>query len=300
MSERKCYLRQKWYDFGKRLLATRGEDEQQQFLEACLSRDDFLEYMDEYLPIAGIDGDSALGKFDHQFTELEFIEPPLETTQKYIWEAFAPADDGRDEELYADCCFWGVVVREMVERNLIEASWLAAGASDTHNGAGQHNIENALSAGNEDKAKAMDDSVRRILRSMCNPAPRGARIVFNDFPLGKSWWRWRWAERMAYLLNIEREDILEGALKSGNYATIAAKMHSGGSYLSPDNVFGGLILFLRDPQGAQMSGKRLGKVIDELAAQSAWQAIELRPPTDNRSEVSKLHRALPKESSQAE
>ena len=76
MSERKCYPRQEWYDFGKRLLATRGEDEQQQFLEACLSRDNFLEYMDEHLPIADIDGDSALGKFDHRFTELEFIEPP--------------------------------------------------------------------------------------------------------------------------------------------------------------------------------------------------------------------------------
>ena len=293
MSERKCYQRQEWYDFGKRLLETRGEDVQRQFLEACLSRDDFLQYMDEYLPIGGIDGDGALGKFDHRFTELEFIEPPLETTQKYIWEAFAPADDGRDEELYADCCFWGVAVREMVERDLIEVTWLAAEASDTHNGAGHDNIDNALSAEGEDAHTAMDKCVRRILRSMCNPAPRGARIVFNDFPLGKSWWRWRWAERMAVLLEVERNDILEGALSGGNYASVAAKMHTGRSYLSPDNVFGGLILFLRDPQGAQLPGKRLGKLIDELAAQSAWQAIELRPPTDNRNEISKLHRGLP-------
>lgn len=293
MSGRKRYPRQKWYDFGKRILERRGEDEQLEFLEACFSRDTFIEYMNEHLPIDGIDGSSALGTFDHRFTELEFIEPPLETTQKYIWEGFAPTSDTGDEELYADCCYWGVVIREMVERNLVEAPWLAVEASDTHNGAGHDNIDNALSAEGEDAAAAMDKCVRRILRSMCNPVPRGARIVFNDFPLGKSWWRWRWAERMASFLDIERNDILEGALKGRNYASIAAKMHSGRSYLSPDSVFGGLILFLRDPQGAQLPGKRLEKVIDELAAQSAWQAIELRPPAENRNEIERLYRALP-------
>ena len=292
MSERKRYPRQRWHDFGNRLKKIKGGSEQREFLEACLSRDDFIEYMNEYLPMDGIDGDSALGKFDHQFTELDFIDPP-KSTQKYIWEAFAPTDEG-DDELYEDCCFWGVVIREMIERELIEEpSWLAAGASDTHNGAGQDNIDNALSAEGEDEDTVMDKRVRRVLRSMCNPAPRGARIVFNDFSLGKSWWRWRWAERMSGLLDMERDDILTGPLTRGNYASIAAKMHTGRSYLSPDNVFGGLILFLRDPQGAQLPGKHLEKVIDELAAQSAWQAIELRPAADNRNEISKLHRALP-------
>lgn len=293
VSKRKCYPRQEWFGFGNRLKRAKGKDEQREFLEACLSQDDFLKYMNKYLPMDGIDGASALGNFDHRFTELEFVEPPLETTQKYIWEAFAPIDKGEDEELYADCCFWGVVVREMVERGLVKAPWLAAEASDTHNGAGYDNIDNALCAGGEDAATTMDKCVRRILRSMCNPAPRGARVVFNDFPLGKSWWRWRWAERMAEFLEIERDDILEGALSGRNYASIAAKMHSGRSYLSPDSVFGGLILFLRDPQGAQLPGRRLEKIIDELAAQSAWQAVELRPSAENRDEIERLHRALP-------
>ena len=293
MTERKRYPRQEWYNFGKRLTERPGEDKQREFLEVCLSREAFLAYMNDHLPKDNIEGASALGNFDHQFTELEFIEPPLETTQKYIWEAFGPDEAGGNEELYADCCFWGVVVREMVERGLVEAPWLAAGASDTHDDAGRDNIENSLSAGSEDAAKAMDNCVRRILRSMCNPGARGARVVFNDFPLGKSWWRWRWAERMAGLLDIERKDILEQALGSRNYAIIAAKMHSGRSYLSADNVFGGLILFLRSPQRAQLPGKRLGKIIDELAAQSVWQAIELRAPTDNRDALERLHRGLP-------
>lgn len=293
MSGRGRYSRQEWQDFGARLLRNREEDIQREFLEACLSRDDFLEYMKEHLPMDDIDGDSTLGNFDHQFTELEFVEPPLETTQKYIWEAFKVVGDNEDEELYADCCLWGVVTRKMIERGLVETTWLAAEASDTYNGVGQDNIESALSAEGEDAAKAMDKCVRRILRSMCNPAPRGARIVFNDFPLGKSWWRWRWADRMDKILHMERNDILKGALNGRNYASIAAKMHSGRSYLSPDSVFGGLVLFLQNQQGAQLPGKRLEKVIDELAALSAWQAIELRSPAENRDEIERLHRALP-------
>ena len=199
MTGQKRYVRQEWYDFGKILTERPGQDEQREFLESCLSRDTFLEYMNNRLPTDNLDGGSALGDFDHQFTELEFIDPPLETTQKHIWEAFSPAGVSGNEELYADCCFWGVVIREMVDRGLVEAPWLAAGASDTHDDAGRDNIENALCAEGDDAAKAMDACVRRILRSMCNPSPRGARIVFNDFPLGRSWWRWRWAERMASL-----------------------------------------------------------------------------------------------------
>lgn len=293
MSGRKRYPRQEWYDFGKQLLERRGSNEQREFLEACLSSDTFLAYMDEHLPLDNIEGDSALGSFDYQFQELEFIDPPLEPTQKYIWEVFRPTDSDGNEEIYADGCFWGIAVREMVQCGLVEAPSLAVNIGETHENAGITNIEDALNVEDESVAKAVDDCVRRILRSMCNAAPRGARAVFYDFPLGRSWWRWHWAERMAGLLALDRDYILERILTGANYGIIAEKMHSGRSYLSPDNVFGGLILFLRDRHGAPLPGRRLRKVIDELAAQSAWQAIELRPPADNQNEISKLHRALP-------
>ena len=293
MNGRRRYPKQDWYDFGKQLLKYRGSDEQKKFLEVCLSREAFLDYMDEHLSMEGIEGDGALGSFDHAFTEMEFVEPPFDTTQRLVWEAFTPVFGSGEEENYADGCFWGVVVREMIERNLVETTWLAANASDTHEDAGIANIENALDAEDDSSEKAVDDCVRRVLRSMCNPAPRGARIVFNDFSLGKSWWRWCWASRMAEILDIDRDDILQHILTGRNYATIAAKMHSGRSYLSPENVFGGLILFLNGRKKSPLSSKRIGKIIDELAYQSAWRAIELHSPEENREEIERLHRALP-------
>ena len=249
--------------------------------------------MNRHLPVDNIEGESALGGFDYKFEELEYIEPPIEPTQKHLWEAFRPVDGDGDEEIYADGCFWGVVVREMVERDFVEASWLAANVGETHPDAGLTNIEEALEEEGDNAAKAVDKCVRRILRSMCNPAPRGARIVFYDFPLGRSWWRWHWAERMADFLSIERDDILQLILTGTTYELIAAKMHSGLSYLSPENVFGGLILFLQDQLDTPLPRKRLRKVIDELARQSAWRAIELRPPAENRDDLERLHRGLP-------
>lgn len=290
---RRRYRRQEWYDFGKLLLQQRGGREQREFLEACRCRENFIGYMSERLPMDEIEGESALADFDYQFEELEFIEPPMEPAQKYLWDAFRPVDRDGGEEIYADGCFWGVVVREMVERDLVEAPWLAVNVGDTHPDAGLTNIEEALEVEGDNAAKAVDDCIRRILRSMCNPAPRGARIVFNDFPLGRSWWRWHWAERMAEFLGIERDDILQLILTGAHYELIAAKMHSGLSYLSPESVFGGLILFLQDRRDAPLPRKRLRKVIDELARQSAWRAIELRPPAENRDDLERLHRGLP-------
>ena len=295
MSGRKRYPRQEWYEFGKLLLQRRGGSEQREFLEACRCREIFLEYLNRLLPLEKVQGESALGGFDYKFAELEYIEPPIEPTQKYLWNSFRPIDGDGGEEIYADGCFWGVVVREMVERYFVDAPWLAANVGDTHPDSGLTNIEEALEEEGDNSAKAVDNCIRRILRSMCNPAPRGARIVFYDFPLGRSWWRWHWAERMADFLSIERDDILQLILTGATYELIAAKMHSGLSYLSPENVFGGLILFLQDQRDAPLPRKRLRKVIDELARQSAWRAIELRPPAENRDDLERLHRGLPED-----
>ena len=289
MDRRRRYRPEEWHDFGKRLLARKGGDEQKEFLQVCLDHNDFLKYMDERLPLAGLAGEFALGNFDYRFTENEFREPPLDT-QRRIWEAFELNEDLGQEETYADVCFWGMVVREMVENDLLEVPWLAAKRDDTQEGDGIFSIESAL---DEDAdVEVVDKCVRRVLRSMCHPGPRGKRIVFDDFTLGKSWWRWCWASRMSQFLGLDRDDILGKILTGANYGVIAAKMHSGRSYLSPKNVFGGLILFLKDHGESQLPQKVLGKIVDQLAYQSAWRAIELRPVNENRNEIVKIHLAL--------
>ena len=188
-----------------------------------------------------------------------------------------------NEETYADDGFWGMVVREMVERGFIESPWLAANRDETQDGDGMFNIDCALDQ--DADAKVVDKCVRRIFRSMCHRGPRGRRVVFDDFSLGKSWWRWRWANRMSELLSLDRDDILEKILTGGNYSVIAAKMHSGRSYLSPEEVFGDLILFLGDHQDLEISSKVDGAVKSRFLMRVGWVIIVhvyFTRPTDRR------------------
>ena len=87
MIQHRCYRSEEWHNFGKQLLERKGGEEQKAFLRACRSRDEFLEYLDDQLPIVDIAGENALGSFNYNFCENEFREPPTET-QRLIWEAF--------------------------------------------------------------------------------------------------------------------------------------------------------------------------------------------------------------------
>ena len=135
--------------------------------------------------------------------------------------------------------------------------------------------------------KTIDGCVRRILRSMCNPAPRGKRIVFNDFCLGKSYWRWAWAEKMCDPTGLSFKDILK-ILSDKYYATLSEKMHSGKSCISSDKVFGGLLLYLKSVKSNKMGGGKLRKIIDRLSYLSAWKAIEVQPAEMNKKEIADI------------
>ena len=285
MSKWRRYSTKSWHDFGEKLLKVKGRQDQKTFLYACRSKDDYLQYIDENIPLESIERGDIFANFQHRFAPREFADPPPDI-QKVIWESI-PIDMIGTEEPFTDPCFWGLVVRDMVESEQIDPSCLAASRSDQGDDAGSDNIDNALDK--DASERTIDGCVRRILRSMCHESPRGKRVVFDDFPLGKSWWRHRWASRMARLLPIDREAILDHLLTVRNYDVIAAKMHSSRSYISPDSVFGGLLSFLH---GAQVSRADLMRIIDELAFQSAWQAIELRSAEENKGEIAKIHRSL--------
>ena len=176
-----------WGDFGKKLKKNKGSEEQKEFLAACRAgKEEFLTYL-EHNNLADSVSDGESVSFTHQFTEREFVYPPYDT-QKKIWETFK----GLPDEITCKCGFWAYVIIRMIEDHQIEPFYLASalnGASNT----GGYMIDNTLAS---DDAKKIDDRVRRILRSMCNPKARGGRIVFNDFYLGKAYWRWRWADKI--------------------------------------------------------------------------------------------------------
>lgn len=207
-----------WNDFGKTLLSKKGSDQQIVFLQSCMEgKDVFLSYLDENL----LNKDDALsaGKgvyLDCSFTEAEFRFPPIDTQQS-IWDAFKHVP----KQSTSFCGFWGSVIIDMIKYDCITPAYLASNVNGV-NETGLYMLDDAIKSNND---KKIDDCVRRVLRSMGNPAPRGKRIIFNDFYLGRSYWRWNWSNKMSNEISLSFEEILN-TLDEKGYAEVSGRMHS--------------------------------------------------------------------------
>ena len=278
MSEYSRLYEKVWEDFGKKLTRRKGSEEQREFLAACRAgKEEFLAYL-KHNNLADSVSDGESVNFTHQFTEREFVYPPYDT-QKKIWETFK----GLPDEIICKCGFWAYVIIKMIEDGYIQPSYLASEPNDIKS-TGSYMIDNALTSNN---AKKIDKRVRRVLRSMCNPAPRGKRIILNDFYLGKTYWRWRWADKMS---NIMKPNLTLQILDEKYYAEFSARMYSRKSCISSKNIFGGLLLFLE--KNREISDKNLAAIIDQIGYLSAWKAIEAQDPKSNQKEIEKIAERL--------
>jgi hypothetical protein len=279
MTEYKRIDESAWSEFGKQLISSKnkGSDEQIEFLQVCRNgKEGFLNYLDEKLlsDKAVIIGGKGVF-FDHQFTEAEFRFPPADT-QQIIWNTFEKV--GREN--MGLCGFWGNIIINMIRHDRITPNYLASNLNGV-NETGIYRLDDAI---NSDDNKKIDDCVRRVLRSMCNPAPRGKRIVFNDFYLGKAYWRWNWANKMSNKIPLNFDEIL-GTLDEKGYTEFYQAMHTGGgkSYISQTNTLGGLLLFLN--KNPETLVKNIKKIIDLISYLSSWKAIEIQSPELNQQEI---------------
>ncbi len=174
------------------------------------------------------------------------------------------------------CGFWGYIVVQMIKYDCIKSDYLASNLNGV-NETGVYILDNAI---NSNDNKKIDDCTRRILRSMGNSAPRGKRIVFNDFYLGKAYWRWNWANKMSKEISLNFEEIL-AIFDETSYGVFSERMHSKDSYISQINTLGGLLLFLKENN---LKGK-LKNVIKTISYLSAWKAIEVQSPELNKEEI---------------
>ncbi|VVH51816.1 hypothetical protein BPUTSESOX_79 [uncultured Gammaproteobacteria bacterium] len=266
-----------WHTFGKDILRNKGSEEQINFLQACRnSKDDFLNYLKEkLLSNEGVIIKGETVFFNYKFTEAEFRFPPRDT-QEIIWGVFGKIT----KENMGSCGFWGYIIIQMIQHDCITPDYLASNLNGV-NETGIYMLDSAITS---DDNKKVDDCVRRILRSMGNPAPRGKRIVFNDFYLGKAYWRWNWANKMSNEIDLSLEEILN-TLDEKGYTEFYQAMHTGGgkSYISQTNILGGLLLFLH--KNPETLVKNIKKIIDIISYLSVWKAIEIQSPELNKQEI---------------
>jgi len=270
----KRIIEKEWMKFGRDLLQRYNSDaleEQIKFLQACRDGNkSFLDYLEPLLS----NSNNLTGKdssyVDIRLTEKEFRNPP-EDTQEEIFDNFK---DYPSETLSYNG-FWAYLIINLIRNNAIQSSFLAANTGN-NNQSGLTCLDYALNE-NADEL-LVDATVRRVLRSMCNPAPRGARRVFNDFVLGSSFWRWNFASRVSKSLEKNLELVLN-TLSVDMFGQISDALYANDSWLSHKNVLSGVVLF-REKYDS-ISVKSFMSYVKRLRYMSAWKAIEIQTPKDN-------------------
>ncbi len=270
--------KQKWRDFGKALIKSPGSEEQKNFLE--LSQDnkseEFIRHLEEKLGCKV--GEDC--KLKHTFSESEFRYPTEETSQ-LIWDTYAS-----DHPTYtAKCGFWAYQIFAMIKAGYIQPSYLASNINAS-NETGIYTIEAAIKS---EKSEKIDTVVRRILRSMCNEAPRDQRIIYKDFYIGCAYWLYQWSKDLEEHLPDMNDRQIRAILSAKYFGIFTEKMWSGKSYIGQIRILAGFVLFLQEKQNRQLSVKN---IIDQLAYLSVWKSIELQEPKLNKIEFDKIHQAL--------
>ena len=159
---------------------------QKKFVKLFTARDNqpFLTHFDHLLRDENLEVEVSYPKTE--LTEKELTEPPRDTEQaNYSRLAHL------SPRVAAMHSFWTAYQVELVRRNIIQPSFLAAKTGGS--GTGKERIEKALAEKKKSKVRrgqSLDDCVRTILRQFGGlPEVRGKVSLFVDCKLARSWWR---------------------------------------------------------------------------------------------------------------
>lgn len=251
----------------KRLLRSKGSEDQQEFLTILRSSSNFSDWLREQV---SIEQGESLPMLEEPLTEAEFQEPP-KSTEKQIFDTWKPI-------VPADACrvtFWGLMTLRHIESGIIQSSFLAVngGSSPT----GLERIDRVLKEGNE---KDLDNVVRRALRLMSGlPEARGNRSVYVNCPLARAWWRRHLADEICGSTEAVLTDVLKVLGHSQQYwEELINLVVSRNSVLGDVKIRTALIWALSEfvnEEGSKhlFQGKTIKRIQRLLGIRLAWQEL---------------------------
>lgn len=188
----------------KRLLRSKGNGEQRQFLHNALDRSSFLREFNKLGTVEGV----SLPVAPHSLSESEYKDPPSDTEQR-LYNAWRELSAGTAYR----SAFWAMQTVEHIREEILDPTYLAANHGSSIE-SGAERIERALSKNAGEKTnKDIDDCVRAVLRRLGGlPESRWKRSVYVDCPFARAWWRERLVEEVT-VHNTERAEPVRKLLR---------------------------------------------------------------------------------------
>ena len=219
----------------RRLLAEKGSDFQQEFLNAVIDSEKFLCFMQR--EVSRKNGE-PVKPYPGPLTEQSFKEPTKDQEQLMYetWDDVSP-------RIACRISFWAEVTLHHIRSGAIaESYWLAANGGKTEGG--DERIDRALTRGGGSGDRLVDDCVRTAIRRMSGlPAARGNRSVFVNPSFGRGWWRERMVANILKRPGVgDRQELLDVVRASQQYwENLVTMIVSRGSVFGSRNVQDALV-----------------------------------------------------------
>ena len=252
----------------KELLKRKGSVFQQNFIEAALSNEKFIDLVRN--KVNSKEG-NEIPALKEQLTENQYKDPPEDTEDMIYdtWKMIPP-------EYTCSVSFWGEVTLSHVENGCIDAYFLAANGGSLPGG--KERIEKSLSSmgSNTD----IDSCVRTILRRMSGlPEARGNKTQYVDCPFGRAWWRKHLLEELVEATNLPSDKFRAILHLSQTYwESLVSLVVSRNSILGSSKVRYALIWVLadileEDPNSKILQTSALARLCRLLGVRCAWQEL---------------------------
>ena len=237
----------------------RGGDEQREFLR--LVKDDAGEFC-AHLRTWGLTAGETPPVIDDRLSEKEFLDPSWSTECLIAatWRELPVRLAARPET-------WVRVHVELIEQEMVESSYLAAG---NRGQPGHTQIAQALRRNNP---KKVDDCVRSVLRRLGGIVSyRGNRTAFLDCPIARAWWRNRYAQEAHQVFNRHSPKALSRALrKPFRWERLVEDMVSRLTVIGDNAIRPALVQCLAD--GIADSAEEMERLTPWVGRRSTLQAL---------------------------
>lgn len=237
----------------------RGGQKQREFLR--LAAEDETEFCD-FVKAWGLRQGKPPPVTGNPLSERELVDPPWSTEREIAvtWAGIPVSLAARPET-------WTRIHIEMIEQGLIKSSYLAASGNGE---SGRGRIAQAL---NGDDAQLVDECVRTILRRLGGVIEaRANRTSFLDCPLGRAWWRNRYATEAYNCFGRHSVEDLSAALRPRfRWEALVEAMVSKLTVIGDSAVRPAVVQCLAD--GAGNTSREVKDVLGWLGRRTTVQAL---------------------------
>ena len=261
----------------------KSREESIKFLEASLTKKDFLSYLSTFFNKDDLIQEIDFSNFKEKLSENEFQQLNTQYHYPSLWETL-------EEQKFTDIdakqpIKWLSITYQLIENDLIEPYYLAYRDNSLN---GKKNIIDALRLAEKDNNEKLFDFSRAIMRRIIGSIPgvRGRSANYTDIPFAKAWWIMHHAFDFEKNTNNSSTKLIDFMANTKSAYVNFVERGLQLTIIFDKNIRDGLFLHIIDKD--DLKAKEFKEITYRVGVESAWRAMGSLTPNDNKMIIKSL------------